>query len=439
MEAAPELENTSPEGLLRGIRKWDLVAVTINGIIGAGIFGLPSKVFALIGSYSLIAFFACALVVVLIILCFAEVGSRFDETGGPYLYAREAFGPTIAFEVGWLIWLARLTAFAANCNLMVSYLAFFWPAANATAPRALVITGVVLSLTALNVFGVRQAAIASNLFTIGKLIPMIIFAAAGLFFLNPHAFALGAHPSAGAFSQSVLLLIYAFTGFEMAAIPAGEIRNPQKHLPRALLIAIAVVACTYILIQVVCVGTLPELASSQKPLADAGQRFMGTAGAAIISAGAIISIAGNLNIVLLSGSRVPFAIAEQRQLPSIFAAIHPRFFTPHVAILVTAAVMLVLTLKSSFVAALTISAIARLVTYAVTCAALPVLRRRAGVPAAMFRVRGGPIIAVAALVLAVWLLANSTLREAYTALIAAAVGMVIYSAYRIVRHSARQT
>jgi amino acid transporter len=439
MEAAPELENTSPEGLLRGIRKWDLVAVTINGIIGAGIFGLPSKVFALIGSYSLIAFFACALVVVLIILCFAEVGSRFDETGGPYLYAREAFGPTIAFEVGWLIWLARLTAFAANCNLMVSYLAFFWPAANATAPRALVITGVVLSLTALNVFGVRQAAIASNLFTIGKLIPMLIFAAAGLFFLNPHAFALGAHPSAGAFSQSVLLLIYAFTGFEMAAIPAGEIRNPQKHLPRALLIAIAVVACTYILIQVVCIGTLPELASSQKPLADAGQRFMGTAGAAIISAGAIISIAGNLNIVLLSGSRVPFAIAEQRQLPSIFAAIHPRFFTPHVAILVTAAVMLVLTLKSSFVAALTISAIARLVTYAVTCAALPVLRRRAGVPAAMFRVRGGPIIAVAALVLAVWLLANSTLREAYTALIAAAVGMAIYSAYRIVRHSARQT
>src|SRR6202140_949645 len=117
-------------GLIRGIRKWDLVAVTINAVIGAGIFGLPSKVFALIGSYSLIAFGACALVVTLIVLCFAEVGSRFDETGGPYLYAREAFGPTVAFEVGWLIWLARLTAFAANCNLMVSYLAFFWPAAT---------------------------------------------------------------------------------------------------------------------------------------------------------------------------------------------------------------------------------------------------------------------------------------------------------------------
>src|SRR3979411_1806570 len=302
----------SAHGLLRGIRKWDLVAVAINAVIGAGIFGLPSKVFALIGSYSLIAFVVCALCVTVIVLCFAEVGSRFDETGGPYLYAGEAFGPTVAFEVGWLIWLARLTAFAANCNLMVSYLGFFWAPANSTIPRALIITGVVLSLTALNVVGVRQAAIANNLFTIGKLIPMLVFITAGLFFLTPHAFALGARPSTGAFSQSVLLLLYAFTGFEMAAIPAGEIRNPQKHLPRALLIAIAVVACTYILIQIVCIGTLPELASSQNPLADAGQRFMGSAGGAIISAGAIISIAGNLNIVLLSGLRVPFSIPRAK-------------------------------------------------------------------------------------------------------------------------------
>jgi basic amino acid/polyamine antiporter, APA family len=428
---APALAKTSPEGLLRGIRKWDLIAVAINAIIGAGIFGLPARVFALIGSYSLIAFIVCAAVVTLIILCFAEVGSRFDVTGGPYLYAREAFGPTVAFEVGWLMWLARLTAFAANCNLMVSYLAFFWPAASLPVPRALLITAVVVSLTALNVFGVRQAANASNVFTVGKLIPMLLFIAAGLFFLNPHAFVLGPLPSTGTFSQSVLLLIYAFSGFEMAAIPAGEVSNPQKHLPRALLISTAVVAFTYILIQVICIGTLPDLAGSAKPLADAGQRFMGTAGAAMISAGAIISIAGNLNIVLLSGSRVPFAIAEQKQLPAIFAAIHRRFFTPHIAILVTAVIMLVLTLRSSFVAALTISAIARLATYVVTCAALPVLRGRVNVPAAMFKVRGGPIIAVAALILAVWLLANSTLKEAKQAGIAALIGLLIYFGYRI--------
>ena len=430
MQTKLPTSKASNEGLQRGIRKWDLVAVAINGIIGAGIFGLPAEVFGLIGTYSLIAFAACAIVVTLIILCFAEVGSRFEETGGPYLYAREAFGSTVAFEVGWLIWLARLTAFAANCNLMVSYLGFFWPAANAPVQRALIIGLVVLSLALINILGVRQAAIASNFFTVGKLIPMLVFIAAGLFFINPQAFAFGPAPSAGAFSKSVLLLVYAFTGFEMAAIPAGEIRDPRRHLPPALLIAIGVVAIVYMLIQVVAIGTLPELARSTKPLADAGQRFLGTAGGAIISAGAIISIVGNLNIVLLSGSRVPFAIAEKGQLPSFLAKVHRRFLTPYVAIAITATVMLLLTLRSSFVAALAISAIARLVTYGATCLALPVLRRRADVPAPLFKVRGGTIVAIASLILAAWLLINTTPTQRWQAAIAAGVGLVIYFAYR---------
>src|SRR5256885_611681 len=430
---------TSSEGLVRGIRKWDLVAFTVNAVIGAGIFGLPAKAFSLIGSYSLIAFFACAFVVLLIILCFAEVSSRFDETGGPYTYARAAFGPTVAFEVGWLSWLARITAFAANCNLMVSYLGFFWPAANNFWPRATVIVLVVLALTAINVLGVRQAALAGDVFTVGKLLPMLIFIGIGLFFLNPHAFALGARPATGAFSQSVLLLLYAFTGFEMATIPAGEIRNPQKNMPQALLIATAVVAFTYILIQVVCIGTLPGLGTSTKPLADAGQRFMGTAGAALISAGAMISIAGNLNVLVLSGSRIPFAFAEREQLPAMFARVHQRFFTPYISIVITAVVMLVLTLKSSFVAALTISAIARLVTYAATCAALPVLRRKPDVPKALFRLPGGSLIAIAALLLSGWLLANSTLREGIQAAIAAVLGMAIYASYQIVRYNTWQS
>jgi len=428
---------TSPKGLVRGIRRWDLVALTINGIIGAGIFGLPAKVFSLIGSYSLFAFVACAAVVTLIILCFAEVSSRFDQTGGPYVYARAAFGPTVAFEVGWLIWLARLTAFAANCNLLVNYLAYFWSGATSGFWRPTIIIAVVISLAAINIVGVRQAAIVSNLFTVGKLIPMIIFIAAGLFFLNPHAFALGPAPSTGAFSQSVLLLIYAFTGFEMAVIPAGEIRNPQKDLPHALLIAIGVVAVLYIFIQVVCVGTLPELAQSQKPLADAGTHFLGTAGGAIISAGAIISITGNLNVLVLSGSRVPFAMAEQQQLPSLIGRVHRRFFTPHVAIICSAAIMLLLTLKQSFVQALTISAIARLLTYAATCLALPVLRRN-GAPAPLFRLRGGVIISILALLLAGWLLANSTWKEAVTTAIVAATGLLIYLGYRAMGYEAER-
>jgi basic amino acid/polyamine antiporter, APA family len=430
---------TSETGLIRGIRRWDLVAVAINGIIGAGIFGLPSKVFALIGPYSLIAFIACAIVVTLFILCFAEVGSRFDETGGPYLYAREAFGSTVAFEIGWLIWLARLTAFAANCNLFVAYLGYFFPAATSPTWRIVLITTVVIVLAVINLIGIRQAALVIDGFTIGKLIPLILFVAVGLFFVQPQAFTFDKAPNTAAFSQSVLLLIYAFTGFEMAAIPAGEIRDPKKHLPYALLVAIGVVAFIYILVQVVCVGTLPGLAQSQKPLADAGVNFMGTAGGAIISAGAIISIIGNLNVLLLSGSRIPFAVAEQKQLPSILAAVHPRFATPYVAILVTAAVMLALTLKSTFVGAVTISAIARLITYAATCLCLPIFRRRPDISPAVFKVRFGPVIAVLALIMTVWLLASvqpeaDAWAARTTAAVAAGVGLLIFFAYRLYSH-----
>ena len=422
------MQNQPEADLVRGIRRWDLVAICINGIIGAGIFGLPSKVYALIGTYSIIAFVVCALVVALIILCFAEVSSRFEGTGGPYLYAREAFQPAVAFEIGWLIWLVRVTAFAANCNLLINYLSFFWMQATAPLWRASIIVLVIAMLALINVLGIRQAAIVSNIFTVGKLVPIVIFIAVGLFFLNPQAYVPGPGPTTAAFSKSVLLLIYAFTGFEMATIPAGEVKDPQRNLPRALLIAIFVVAVLYIGIQIVCVGTLPELAESQKPLADAGSHFLGTAGGAIISAGAIVSIIGNLNILLLAGSRLSFAMAEQKQLPAFIGIIHTKFFTPYVSILITAALMLLLTLKTSFVAALTISAIARLVTYGATCLALPVFRASREAPPAAFRLPGGTIIAILSLLLIVWLLSSAG-AEAKAAALAAGVGLLIYFGY----------
>ena len=177
------MQNQPEADLVRGIRRWDLVAISINGIIGAGIFGLPFKVYALIGTYSLIAFVVCALVVALIILCFAEVSSRFEETGGPYLYAREAFQPAVAFEIGWLIWLARVTAFAANCNLLINYLSFFWLVCDDASLARIDNRAVVTVLAIVNLLGIRQAAIVSNAFTVGKLVPIIIFIAAGFFFL----------------------------------------------------------------------------------------------------------------------------------------------------------------------------------------------------------------------------------------------------------------
>jgi APA family basic amino acid/polyamine antiporter len=429
------MSQTTREGLIRGIRRWDLVAVVINAIIGAGIFGLPSSVFGRLGSYSLFAFLVCALVVILIILCFAEVGSRFDATGGPYLYAREAFGSVVGFEVGWLQWLARITAFAANANLLIEYLP--WNGTVSSLWRVVIITSITLTLTIINIAGVRNSTVFGNLFTIGKLIPLIFFVATGLFFINTANYSFAARPSFTVFSFSILQLVYAFTGFEMAVIPSGEIENPQRNIPIALLTAIGVIVTLYILIQLVCIGALPELANSKKPLADASRNMLGAVGAALISAGAIISIIGNLNITILAGSRLPYAMAEHKQLPRFLSSTHRRFHTPHFAILLSSALMLTLAISGTFIYALTISAIARLLTYAATCAALISFRFKRNAPPAKFKAPAGIIIAIVSLILAGWLLSNSTLKEARDAGIAAALGLLIYLAFRLSRGAER--
>jgi len=424
------MEQTTHEGLVRGIRRWDLVALTVNIIVGAGIFGLPSAIYRLTGVWSLLAYLVCAILSTLIILCFAEVGSRFAETGGPYLYTRVAFGSVIGFEVGWLLWLARLTGFAALCNLLLSYLSFFWPAAGFGWTRVLVITVVVAALTIVNVLGVREAALVSNIFTVGKITPLLLFVVAGLFFLSPQPFITREAPALGDFSRAVLLLVFAFSGFEMAVIPTGEIRDPQRNIAFALLTATGVVALLYLMIQLVCIGTLPGLENSERPLVDASSGFLGASGASIISVGAMISVTGTLNSIMLAGPRILFAMAEHGQLPKILAATHRRFRTPHVAILISAAIMLVVTLQGTFMSALTISTVIRLLAYIATCVSLPVLRFRNDAPSPRFNAPAGVAVAAAATTLSVWLLSTIPSNEARAAGLAAAVGLILFFVWR---------
>jgi amino acid transporter len=421
-----DVQQTTREGLVRVLRKWDLLALTINIIIGGGIFGLPSEVFGRIGAYSLIAFGVCAVGVTLLVLCFAEVSSRFSVTGGPYLYAREAFGPLVGFEVGWLIWIARLTGFAANCNLMVAYAALLVPAIGTGAGRVVVICAVVLLLTMLNVVGVRQSAIVGNVLTVSKLAPLVLFVAVGIFFVDVDAYSLTARPAFSDFSVSVLLLVYAFTGFETAVVAGGEARDPRRDYPWALLVGIAVVAMFYLLIQFVAIGTFPQLGSSSRPIADASSRFLGPLGVTVITLGVVVSVLGNLNVTLMVASRQPFAMAQRGELPRVLAATHNRFHTPYVAILVHATVALVLTLSGTFVYAVTISVIARLLSFAATCLAVPVLRHRRDCPPALFLAPAGVWIAAGCLLLVAWLLFNITLLQARDAGIAATLGLVIY-------------
>lgn len=422
------MTNTS---LVRGIGRWDFVALFINSIIGAGIFGLPSRVDALLGPYSVLAYLLCALLVLLIIFCFAEVGSRFTQTGGPYLYATEAFGPAIGFQVGWLMWLARVASFAALSNLFVDYLGHFWPEVAMPLPRAAVLASLIAVLAGINVTGVRNGALIADVFTIGKLVPLVLFVAVGLFFVEPARFETAIQTDYTSFSTAVFLLVFAFTGFEAAVIPGGEIKDPHRTVPFGALVALAVIAPLYILIQIVCTGTLPGLAESTRPLADSASRFLGNAGATLMVATALVSITGTLNGIMLAAPRVLFAMAQRSQLPQLFGRSHARFRTPDVSIVATAAVILVLALSGSFLTSVAIATLARLTTFAATCAAVPVLRRRDTEQPASFRVPGGMVTVIFALLLIGWLVSSSSLREAVSVAIALVVGLGILAATKI--------
>jgi amino acid transporter len=414
--------------LIRAVGRWDLTALAVNGIIGSSIFALPASVAQLTGSWSALACLMCAGIVLLIVLCFAELSSLFSGTGGPYLYAREAFGDTTALVAGWMMWLARVTAYAANSNLMVSFVAYFVPALKAPVPRAIFLTATSVFLAWVNIRGVRHSAYVGDILAAVKLVPMFAFVAIGIFFIDSRLIDFAPEPTSGDFGQAVLLYIFAFTGFEFAAIPAGEAVAPKKHLPLAMLSALGIAAILYTGIQVVCLGTLPGLERSQTAMADAGERFLGSVGGQIIAITALASISGNLSAMALVSPRLTYALGRDGLLPRGLAAVHPRYHTPYVSIVLFAILTLVLALSGTFVGMVRISSVARIITYVLACLALPVLRRKHREDPDRFRLRGGYAIPAMAIVLSLWLLSQSQRRDALTAGAALAAGFVLYRA-----------
>ena len=421
--------SATPEaGLLRVVGRWDMVALVINGIVGAGIFGLPAKVHALLGAWGVLAIVACAAMMALIVLCFAEVSSRFTQTGGPYVYAATAFGPFAAFIVGWLLWLARLTGLCAIAAVMMEYLSLFAPILGSGVPRAVLLTCVFGGLSALHVRGTRGVTRFSGAITLAKLAPLLLFVAIGLPAMNVQRLSFAAVPDRSSFSAAVLLLAFALVGWENAAIAAGEVRDPRRDTPFALFVGLTLVVALYAAIQLVCAGTLPSLASSKRPLADAALQFMGPGGAALIVVGAAISILGTINAGVLAISRIPFAMAEAKQLPRALANLHPEYRTPVLSIMVSCGLVLLLTLTRGHIYLLTISTISRLFVFAVTIAALPVFRRRPTMPPALFALPGGLTIPLVALALIVWLLSGTSLNETRDVVIATVAGGLVYLA-----------
>jgi len=359
--------------------------------------------------------------------CFAEVASRFQQAGGPYLYARAAFGRGMGIQMAWMLLLGQVAAPAANANLFVIYLGEFWPHARDPLPRALILTILVGVLALINVRGVRAGTQVSNFFTAAKLLPLFAVIGMGLFVMQ--AYSGGISPSAQAavtatqWLKAVLLLVFAYGGFETALAPMGEAKDPRRDAPFALFAALLACTVIYALIQWVVVGVLPDAAHSERPLADVARIAVGSFGAALVAVGALISFYGYLSAKILGMPRVTFALAEQGDFPKAFAAVHPRFHTPYVSILVFAALVWVFALSGEFKWNVTLSAVARLLYYGVCCAALPVLRRKQ-IGNAGFRLPAGNFFAGLAVLMCAALVTRVDFGQSLILLATIAIGLL---------------
>jgi basic amino acid/polyamine antiporter, APA family len=411
--------------LRREMGKWDLTAIGVNQVIGGAVFAAPTALALALGAWSWCAVGLVGLLAMAIALNFAEAGSRVEGTGGPYLYTRAAFGRFAGFEVGWIGWLVRVTSWASVLDVFVSSLAYYWPRLAAGPPRAAVVAVVVLSIMAINVRGIRQSSWLVNAFTIGKLTPLVLFIAIGLPQISIEAVRPGALPPWHEISGAALLLIFVFGGYEIIPVPAGEARSPRTAVPFAMVATIVIVTAVMTLAQGVAMGTWPNLAASGSatPLADAARIFIGPWGAALMIAGAAVSVAGNNVGAALSGSRILFALAEQGDVPRLFGHVNARFRTPDVAIVMTCVTTLVLALTGSFVKLAAISAVARLLIYAGTCASVLALRRHSRAP---FTIPWGPAIPGVALIVCAVILAGVTAQQVERGGLALGAGAVLY-------------
>lgn len=412
--------------LVREIGRWSLAALIVNCIVGSGVFGLPSVLAGLLGRASVLAVVLAAVAMGVIMACVAEVASRFAETGGPYLYAREAFGRFMGIQVAWLVWFVRLTACAANANLFVVYLGEFWPGALQPTAKFAILTLLIGILAAINFLGVRAGTRVSTSFTIAKLASLALVAAAGAFYLIarhrlvPEA-ALSPRPNDWA--RAMVLLIFAYGGFEAALIAAGEARNPRRDMPFGLFAGLVTCAVIYGLVQWVVVGVLPDPGHSLRPLADVARIVLGSGGAALIAAGALFSIYGYLSGNVLTTPRITFALAERGDFPAFFGLVHQRFRTPYVSIFVFAFLVWLLALFGSFAGNATLSAGSRLFYYGVVCAALPALRRKQKTRATL-HVPGGTFFSILGVLICVALLTRIEYNKSLILLAAVAVALL---------------
>jgi len=428
MSDATNTRAGSGGGLVRTFGRWTLAGLMLNAILGAGVFGLPSLTADKLGSLAWLGVIVTGIAIGTVVLCFAEVASRFSGTGGPYLYTRTAFGPWVGLVVAWLHYLTRISAAASVANLFVIYLVEFFPLLVSWSAKAAVISLVFGILAFINVRGVKQGAIASNLLIVVKIVPLVLFAVVGFGLVlarGPVEPAVVVTPTVQAWFQAIMVLVFAFGGFESGVIALGEAKNPERDSPFALILAIVVCTCLYTLVQAVASLTLADPASHPRSVADAARVLVGPAGASFMAVGALLSMVGWFAGAMTVTPRLTYAMAEQGVLPAAFARLHPVHRTPVFSIALFAVLSVALAMSGSFLDNVTLSVISRLAIYGLVCLSLIALRRQDGrnptLALPRFRLPGGTFFAICGIALSVTLASRMTMRE--TIILAIVLGL----------------
>jgi amino acid transporter len=392
------------------------------------VYLLPAAAAALLGPASVWAVLLAGGAVLLLVLCFAEAASHFDGPGSGYLYTREAFGSFVGFEVGWMSWLTRVASVASLSNGFAQAMTFLWPGAGSGGARVVTVALPLAVLTWINVIGVRHGARVAAGFTIAKILPLLVLIGAGIFAIEPSRLLPVPAPDAANLGRAALLLLFAYAGFENTPAAAGEYRDPRRDVPFALITMLVVVTLVYTLVQLVALGTLPDLGqrTAGAPLADAATLLLGAGAGVLLTAGAAISIGGNIGSSMLAGPRYLYALAVDGYGPRYLAGVHPRYHTPAAAIVTQAVIGGVLAFSGSFVQLALLSVIARMFTYVGTAAAVPFLRRKYPRTAKTLVLPGGAAIPAAALLLSLGLLASASAWNLIAGAIALAVGALLY-------------
>lgn len=425
----PETSNTKEiqEKLPRNLGLWGIWMLVVNGLIGAGIFGLPSGAAALAGEYSIVIYGFCALLMLPVILCFAELGSYFRGTGGPIKYGTLAFGTFIGFQGGWLYYLARLISFSANTVLLTDSIAYFLPMVGESTGRLIALALICLLLSLINVVGAVESIRTMTVFTIIKFAVLILLPLSGFILLGAEVIPRfdSPIPPFSDLGSAALLLIYAFVGFEGAVVPAGEAKNPERDMPLGLLLGLGVVAILYMLIQLVTQAAVPDLADSKTPLLDASAALFGSTGAVILMIGVAASVVANLLGSMFSSTRLTYALSLEHSLPRWFGEVHPKFLTPANSVIFFGVSAFLLSAFGSFTVLAAMTVLSRLFLYIMSCAAIPKLRpqfRGEG----RFILKWGYTVPVLGILACLWLMFQVSERSIWMTALFIGIGTGLY-------------